>query len=55
MIERDYGKYTVRVDQEVPCGMTQEPRRRIPAKLTLHVRYVHALLMTYRQADIKSP
>lgn len=26
VIQRDYGKYTVRVDQEVPCGMIHEAR-----------------------------
>lgn len=26
VIQRDYGKYTVRVDHEVPCGTTQESR-----------------------------
>jgi hypothetical protein len=26
VIQRDYGKYTVRVDQEVPCGTTRESR-----------------------------
>lgn len=24
VIQRDHGKYTVRVDQEVPCGVTHE-------------------------------
>lgn len=24
VIQRDYGKYTVQVDSEVPCGTTQE-------------------------------
>lgn len=24
VIQRDYGKFTVRVDREVPCGMTHE-------------------------------
>jgi hypothetical protein len=24
VIQRDYGKFTVRVDQEVPCGVTHE-------------------------------
>lgn len=24
VIQRDYGKYTVRVDQEVPCGLIHE-------------------------------
>ncbi|SDW89941.1 hypothetical protein SAMN04487912_105289 [Arthrobacter sp. cf158] len=24
VIQRDYGKYVVRVDQDVPCGVTQE-------------------------------
>lgn len=27
VIQRDYGKYTVQVDPEVPCGITQERRR----------------------------
>lgn len=27
VIQRDYGKYTVRVDQEVPCGMIHESRQ----------------------------
>lgn len=27
VIERDYGKYTVLVDAEVPCGTTVESRR----------------------------
>ena len=26
VIQRDYGKYTVRVDHEVPCGTTRESR-----------------------------
>lgn len=26
VIRRDYGKYTVRVDKEVPCGTTRESR-----------------------------
>jgi hypothetical protein len=26
VIQRDYGKYTVRVDHEVPCGTTLESR-----------------------------
>ncbi|BCW05913.1 hypothetical protein [Arthrobacter sp. NtRootA1] len=26
VIERDYGQYTIRVDQGVPCGVTQESR-----------------------------
>jgi hypothetical protein len=26
VIQRDYGKYTVRVDHEVPCGTTREFR-----------------------------
>ncbi|MDQ0799382.1 hypothetical protein [Arthrobacter sp. SLBN-112] len=26
VIQRDYGKYIVRVDQEVPCGVTHETR-----------------------------
>ena len=26
VIQRDYGKYTVRVDQAVPCGTTRESR-----------------------------
>ncbi len=26
VIQRDYGKYTVRVDPEVPCGTIQESR-----------------------------
>lgn len=26
VIQRDYGKYTVRVAQEVPCGTTRESR-----------------------------
>jgi hypothetical protein len=26
VIQRDYGKYTVRVDPEVPCGTTREFR-----------------------------
>ena len=26
VIQRDYGKYTVRVDQAVPCGATHESR-----------------------------
>lgn len=26
VIQRDYGKYTVRVDQAVPCGTTLESR-----------------------------
>lgn len=26
VIQRDYGKYTVRVDDEVPCGITWESR-----------------------------
>lgn len=26
VIQRDYGRYTVRVDQEVPCGMIHETR-----------------------------
>lgn len=29
VIQRDYGKYTVRVDPEVPCGMTLESRHQI--------------------------
>ncbi|MEV7574375.1 hypothetical protein AB0P28_14880 [Pseudarthrobacter sp. NPDC089323] len=29
VIQRDYGTYTVRVDQEVPCGMTYESRHQI--------------------------
>lgn len=27
VIQRAYGKYTVRVDQEVPCGMIHESRQ----------------------------
>lgn len=27
VIQRDYDKYTVRVDQEVPCGMIYESRQ----------------------------
>lgn len=27
VIRHDYGKYTVRVDPDVPCGTTQECRR----------------------------
>jgi hypothetical protein len=27
VIQRDYGWYTVRVDREVPCGMTYETNR----------------------------
>lgn len=26
VIQHEYGMYTVRVDQEVPCGMTHETR-----------------------------
>lgn len=26
VIQRDYGKYTVRLDHEVPCGTTRESR-----------------------------
>lgn len=26
IIQHDYGKYTVRVDHEVPCGITRESR-----------------------------
>lgn len=26
VIQRDYGRYTVRVDHEVPCGTTREAR-----------------------------
>jgi hypothetical protein len=29
VIQRDYGKYIVRVDQEVPCGVTLESRHQI--------------------------
>jgi len=29
VIQRDYGKYIVRVDQEVPCGVTRESRHEI--------------------------
>ena len=29
VIQRDYGKYTVRIDQEVPCCVTEESRHQI--------------------------
>lgn len=29
VIQRDYGKYTVRIDPEVPCGTTREFREQI--------------------------
>jgi hypothetical protein len=28
VIQRDYGKYTVLIDQEVPCGMIHESRQK---------------------------
>ena len=27
VVQRDYGTYTVRIDQEVPCGTTHESRQ----------------------------
>lgn len=32
VIQRDYGKYTVRVDPEVPCGTTRESHEQIPRR-----------------------
>lgn len=32
VVQRDYGKYTVRVDQDVPCGVTQESSYEVPGR-----------------------